>query len=299
MKKTIILRGFLGLILTIIPFQVFSFWIGTEALVDIPGNDGIGGIHQGITADAAEIYIYEPTYMAGDFCENGCSFTQRAIQELRVSNVEIDGGSSGDKPSFHCDDEKIQECSNIIYNGIRKIIKRLVNVSHDLELHRNSSVDFQLTRTLFGNISHTLQDFYSHSNWVEMNSGLSHPVVTPYDFNGEMLSVRETPVHKNLITKNFKYPLNIFESRCRTTPKDQGIEGTAISLIELTSGHYHDTPDIWGIDITTGSLGFRSTRLSKNGPYFPGWGWKTIPGYVTELGGIVDILYFYSFPRPK
>ncbi|CAF0955800.1 unnamed protein product [Adineta steineri] len=61
--------------------------------------------------------------------------------------------------SAHCDSEAFPNCS-------RRIIQLKKTVVDDV---RNNKTDLTNAHTSLGQLLHTLQDFYSHSNWVELN----------------------------------------------------------------------------------------------------------------------------------
>ena len=98
-------------------------------------------------------------------------FSRRAAEEIvrAVANVDAIGvpGSWGEfwKPEAHCDNELILACH-----------QRLVDLSRQAvtEAMEEDSTGFYPRRTV-GRALHTLQDFYTHSNWV-MSPGPSNQV---------------------------------------------------------------------------------------------------------------------------
>ncbi|XP_070839250.1 von Willebrand factor A domain-containing protein 7-like [Chaetodon trifascialis] len=63
-------------------------------------------------------------------------------------------------PQYHFDNEKFSEGRKIITDGLSA-----VKIGNKRE-------NFEVAREILGEILHTLQDFYSHSNWVEMENKL-------------------------------------------------------------------------------------------------------------------------------
>ncbi|CAF4156430.1 unnamed protein product, partial [Adineta steineri] len=58
----------------------------------------------------------------------------------------------------HCDSEAFSNCSRRVIQLKQKIVNNT----------RTKYNDFTETRELLGQLLHTVQDFYSHSNWIEM-----------------------------------------------------------------------------------------------------------------------------------
>jgi len=85
-------------------------------------------------------------------------FSDKAIKEVRKANADTDSfgaGGGGWKPYVHCDDELLPECSKRVVDLKEKIIEALLQ----------KPPNGPLARKYTGTALHTLQDFYSHSNW--------------------------------------------------------------------------------------------------------------------------------------
>ncbi|XP_073670360.1 von Willebrand factor A domain-containing protein 7-like [Paramisgurnus dabryanus] len=80
---------------------------------------------------------------------------QSAITSTYYSNAAVDADHI--HPERHCDAEKIREAQSLITDGLKSVKTNIDKESYDFA--RNS----------LGKICHTLQDFYSHSNWVELD----------------------------------------------------------------------------------------------------------------------------------
>jgi von Willebrand factor A domain-containing protein 7 len=105
--------------------------------------------HVGIVREAAMQVSH------GDY-----SFSERAIQEMRDAVASVDDFGPGDafwNPVAHCDDELLPECT-----------RRLVYMRQDAIRVLKDSLDGATARQMVGQALHTLQDFYSHSNWVNI-----------------------------------------------------------------------------------------------------------------------------------
>jgi len=99
-------------------------------------------------------------------------FSDRAISQIRDATAGVDElfSSRGEfwVPTAHCDDELLPACSQRLITIKAAILSNL----------RSSGRDGEEARAQLGRALHTLQDFYSHSNWVN-NPGPSHGSFNP------------------------------------------------------------------------------------------------------------------------
>lgn len=116
--------------------------------------------HVGIVRDALGRISVAPTSGGSPY-----RFSERAILEIRDSTAGVDEivSSRGELsvPTAHCDDELLPECSQRI-----KDIKATV-----ISLLATSSPDGEGARREVGRALHTLQDFFAHSNWINISGG--------------------------------------------------------------------------------------------------------------------------------
>lgn len=88
-------------------------------------------------------------------------FSDRAIEQIRDATAGVDEIFSDrgefDTPAAHCDDELLPACSQRMITIRENIINNLKD---------EGSRDGAEARAQLGRALHTLQDFYSHSNWV-------------------------------------------------------------------------------------------------------------------------------------
>jgi len=84
------------------------------------------------------------------------------------------------KPSAHFDAEKLVESNQHILRFRSIALDRI----------RNGNIS--IARSFIGQALHTLQDFYSHTNWIEMDNTLPHPGLgVPGMFIGEVASTSQ------------------------------------------------------------------------------------------------------------
>lgn len=95
-------------------------------------------------------------------------FSARAILQIRDATAGVDEifSARGEltTPTAHCDDELLPACSQRLIDIKAAVIAALVN-------ERNGD----LARAQLGRALHTLEDFYSHSNWVNLNGATHNP----------------------------------------------------------------------------------------------------------------------------
>jgi von Willebrand factor type D domain len=91
-------------------------------------------------------------------------FTEKAIREINKANEDTDGHVGEDfhekqrHSEYHFDNENLQ-------GGSKRLIDLKLKIIEELQ---QSSPNGAGARQALGEALHTLQDFYSHSNWVEL-----------------------------------------------------------------------------------------------------------------------------------
>ncbi|MBW4522180.1 MAG: VWD domain-containing protein [Scytolyngbya sp. HA4215-MV1] len=111
--------------------------------------------------------------------ESSLTFTESAITEINNENISTDlgaklgGNHDGiftstefDKPWAHCDNELLGHCSYRLVAFKKLIIEKIKKVK---DANKEANIG-QESRIILGAALHTLQDFYSHSNWFEMGN---------------------------------------------------------------------------------------------------------------------------------
>ncbi|XP_073670359.1 von Willebrand factor A domain-containing protein 7-like [Paramisgurnus dabryanus] len=83
---------------------------------------------------------------------------QSAISSTYYANAAVDLDQF--HPERHCDAEKIKEAQKLITDGLKSV---KTNIDEE---------SYVFARISLGKICHTLQDFYSHSNWVELDKSV-------------------------------------------------------------------------------------------------------------------------------
>lgn len=145
-------------------------------------------------------------------------FSDTAIEEIQTATKSVDSINEDLrgfwKGELHCDDERLEECSAVI-----KTFKE------DRIVAQADTSSPKLLRRLLGRALHTLQDFYSHSNWVNSMPGPNH--TTPFDKLGN-----------EIVTS-----LGLGVPTCQTAWPDR-LEGKGET--DVTTGHFNLTGSlIW------------------------------------------------------
>ncbi|XP_072535233.1 von Willebrand factor A domain-containing protein 7-like [Salminus brasiliensis] len=131
-----------------------------------------------------------------------------AISEIQLRNARVDIRYITDS-KYHFDDESFEEGRNLITQGV-SLVKAC------LKLKNYESARLQLGETL-----HTLQDFYSHSNWIELGNRSPYANLINPNLPLENLADKKTPTCQSCITDCTNNILN-----------------TIIKQKKLTSGYF-------------------------------------------------------------
>jgi hypothetical protein len=96
-------------------------------------------------------------------------FSSPAVIQIARWNTAVDtatlGGELPKTAVQHCDNNLLAKCAERIRKGVQYIIDRLSAVDHADTEQLEREADEQ--RQYFGQLLHTLQDFYAHSTWVD------------------------------------------------------------------------------------------------------------------------------------
>lgn len=136
------------------------------------------GTHAGIVKQAIEGYCYQGSLP--DVCPSiseikisEIKFSSNAVKEIQKASANVDILEFF-KAEAHCDAEKLCECSRrIAVKGNESKCKTTKGPSFSLidELVGELKVgNGDKARKLLGRALHTLQDFYAHSNWVDLDN---------------------------------------------------------------------------------------------------------------------------------
>lgn len=151
------------LLLTLIPTMALAFkpdvWRGNE--IEDPYKqytlmaEDEPRSHVGITKAALK-------QISNNEFGTNLKFSEKVIRKIFLGNRDMDNQSKEESsiPWFHCDDELIKECTDRIIKQKNIILTNLMKSPPDLE-----TAWYETGATL-----HTLQDFYSHTNWVSINN---------------------------------------------------------------------------------------------------------------------------------
>jgi len=127
-----------------------------EAFVpDYPRALAPGDHHKRITLESLD-----DIYAGYGYGSGGKSYTdiiKAVIESISQSNANVDHDRRQKEAVWHCDGEQLSACSNLVKSETEKGVNDILSGNMDN------------ARTTIGAVTHTLQDFYAHSNWVEMH----------------------------------------------------------------------------------------------------------------------------------
>ena len=105
---------------------------------------------------------------------------EAAIEQIEEANSKVDTGFEKTYASAHFDSEEFQSGQNRLIAGREVIVSNI------------KSEDYTRAREETGRILHTLQDFYSHSNWIEMGNTEPYSVLGQPGKRPERIASPET-----------------------------------------------------------------------------------------------------------
>ncbi len=91
------------------------------------------------------------------------------IRTINDANADVDLGGEEKVAAAHFDSEQFQA-------GQNRLVEKRQNIGEKI-----LSSDFDLARAETGRLFHTLQDFYSHSNWIENGNRVPYSVLGKID----------------------------------------------------------------------------------------------------------------------
>jgi von Willebrand factor A domain-containing protein 7 len=163
MKIRIFLSGIIMLFFLIVSDSSIAFIPGPPRSLVTSGKT-----HKDITYDALD-----EIYASYGYGPKGTKAYTKSMKTARDSfadmNAWVDYNEDKSAPA-HCDGEQLEQCSKVISERVKSGLNSLVTKD-----------DIDAARIDIGKALHTLQDFYSHSNWVELgHSDVNNEVGTSF-----------------------------------------------------------------------------------------------------------------------
>jgi hypothetical protein len=186
-----------------------------------------------------------------------CSKTNDYISKIRKANRDVDLGSGG-SPEAHCANEKLLECSTRVinlangiipfmdqieqsYNAMMKIADKFGNLTGPQRIEtlqqfkevKNTILDqYNTLAERVGTALHTVQDFYSHSNFVEKDAAGERQKLITFDtvIPSPDISARYCPQDSSVIDPRVNGYTSGYEGKDAPTGKCiHGSETTGIN----------------------------------------------------------------------
>ena len=211
----------------------------------------------------------------------------------KISLLGEDGKAESGNPSAHCDDELIAECSERILKLRDEAIDQLYYFAQNKIAGDTNAADFELPQTIawikLGKALHTLQDFYAHSNFADINTlddayftlltsgGLKQNKDSlAKETNGKAV-IRSESVCESRLLPISTNPFDVFSNNAGNWKlKEAGFRafttgyfntfGTLTGLW-ATGSDFGATKCDHGLDLTKGILGL--SGIAKDDPYAP------------------------------
>lgn len=128
-----------------------------------PPSRAIGAITPGGSHDAIT-----RTGMSTIYAELGLSSVTATMADARATILDANANVDDlfkHATAYHCDAENFNRCNFVITSNLSATVQQI----------REDRLD--AARENFGTALHTLQDFYAHSNWIELGHNELHPLL--------------------------------------------------------------------------------------------------------------------------
>ncbi|CAL8282247.1 unnamed protein product [Arctogadus glacialis] len=145
-----------------------------------------------IAQSVGTVFTFPPGTLTAGAVAVACSSAEssksfrRAIFGITARNVRVDLRHALNA-SFHFDDEMFLGGRRIIATGLTSVKAS------------NREGNFETAREILGEILHPLQDFYSHSNWVELGNRSPHPGLLRADADLGSLAAESRPTCRSCV----------------------------------------------------------------------------------------------------
>ncbi|XP_030217013.1 von Willebrand factor A domain-containing protein 7 [Gadus morhua] len=145
-----------------------------------------------IAQSVGTVFTFPPGTLTAGAVAVACSSAEssksfrRAIFGITARNVRVDLRHALNA-SFHFDDEMFLGGRRIIATGLTSVKAS------------NREGNFETAREILGEILHPLQDFYSHSNWVELGNRSPHPGLLRADADLGSMAAESRPTCRNCV----------------------------------------------------------------------------------------------------
>ena len=100
-------------------------------------------------------------------------FSSSQIGHAQTGVIEVDVSLNFFDTSYHCDDDDIEQCSNRISKERADLLVELFAAS--ASVYQAIPLPCYAVQYHLGQMLHTLQDFYAHSNWVDSHGTTQNP----------------------------------------------------------------------------------------------------------------------------
>ena len=150
---------------------------------------------------------------------------RNVIEVIGDANAGIDLGEENKNPAAHFNSEEFQAGQNRLV-GLRQSIVTQIQMEN-----------YDLARTETGRLFHTLQDFYSHSNWIENGNRLPYHVLGRNNERPSNIADRSTQTCRDCEESESTFNLRLFSIDLGRTVRPYICSDNIASTL-LTSGYH-------------------------------------------------------------
>lgn len=149
----------------------------------------------------------------------GLPFCPETVDNIVEGNLNTDFGREFFKVEAHCDDEQIVECTTRMVQFRNMAIDNFkIALNETDDLATRSGAIF-LAWTLIGRALHSMQDFYAHSNWVNLNMTTIHVDVgrRSIDHNpnaSDVICQSDRATHVGTVLSTGYFPIGVLQDLC-------------------------------------------------------------------------------------
>jgi Lectin C-type domain len=213
-------------------------------------------IHEQITTEALDsiVVFFEdssPAKLSSEF--------KNAVAEENTENDE----AGLDYGQMHFDDSRLKESAAYVWNAKLGAVEAFKNGNPDVVLPNNLALDGKGIQVNLGTAMHTIQDFFAHSTWVEINySRNGNAPVLPVP----LLGIVENPFNEPAFSSVEKLDVESSRSADGQPISDSvcGFSSVKEPTTKLTSAYYDlAMSDMPNLVQSTKDLGFYTDQWSS------------------------------------
>ncbi len=147
-----------------------------------------------------------------------------AVKEIEYENTDVDNPFKKDSKiaAAHFDAEQFRESSLRLIKLKKQVISLIKNVG-------DNEVEYIKARKVAGRLLHTLQDFYSHSNWIEAGNNDPLSILGDKIISDDQIAGADEKTCRNCTSAGLRHIIGLGDDDCNNN---------LLNTRKLTSGYY-------------------------------------------------------------